>query len=188
MVSPQNEIIANQLKAKMSLKDRAKKVKMLILDIDGVMTDGRIIYDSRGNELKCFNVLDGMGLALLGFAQIKVALITAKGSKAVTRRARDIGAVEVKQNTIDKLAAFRQILKKYNLKEEDICFVGDDIVDLPIIKRAGFAVSVANGCSEVKKAAHYLTKKEGGKGAVREVIEIILRAQNKWRKAISRFL
>lgn len=172
----------------MTLKERAKRVKMLILDIDGVMTDGRIIYDSRGNELKCFNVLDGMGLALLGFAQIKVALITAKGSKVVARRARDIGAVEVKQHTIDKLTALRQILKKYNLKAEEICFMGDDIVDLPIIKRAGFAVSVANGCPEVKKAAHYLTKKQGGKGAVREVIEIILRAQNKWRKVTSRYL
>ena len=85
------------------MRERAKKVKMLILDIDGVMTDGRIIYDTRGNELKCFNVLDGMGFVLLGQAKIKVALITAKGSRVVLRRARDIGAVEVKQNAIDKL-------------------------------------------------------------------------------------
>ncbi len=172
----------------MTLKQRAKKIKMLILDIDGVMTDGRIIYDSRGNELKCFNVLDGMGLALLNQTKIKVALITAKGSPAVKRRAREIGAVEVKQNSIDKLTALRQILRKYNLSSKDICFVGDDLVDFPVMKRAGLAVAVANACSEAKKVAHYVTKKEGGKGAVREVIEIILRAQNEWRRLTRRYL
>lgn len=172
----------------MTINQQAKKIKMLILDIDGVMTDGRIIYDSKSNELKCFNVLDGMGLALLNQTKIKVALITAKGSPAVLRRAREIGAVEVKQNSIDKLTAFHQILKKYNLTNKDICFVGDDLVDLPVMKRAGLAVAVTNACSEVKRAAHYITKKAGGKGAVREVIEIILRAQNKWHKVIKRYL
>lgn len=171
-----------------AVKERAKRVKMLILDIDGVMTDGRIIYDEQGNELKCFNVLDGMGFALLGQTQIKVALITAKGSKAVLRRARDIGAVEVKQNAIDKLTAFGQILQKYNLDNKDICFIGDDLVDLPAMKQAGLAVAVTNACAEVKKIAHYITKKEGGKGAVREVIELILRAQNKWQSVTRRYL
>ena len=172
----------------MTLRQRAKGVKMLILDIDGVMTDGRIIYDEEGNELKCFNVLDGMGLVLLKQTKIKVALITAKGSKAVLRRARDIGAVEVKQNAIDKLTALRQILKKYNLNNRDICFIGDDLVDLPLMKRAELAVAVRGACAEVKRAAHYVTKKEGGKGAVREIIEIILRAQNSWRKVTSRYI
>ncbi|MFH1245801.1 MAG: HAD-IIIA family hydrolase [Candidatus Omnitrophota bacterium] len=171
---------------KLSLK--ARKVKMLILDIDGVMTDGRIIYDNKGNELKCFNVLDGMGLALLYQAGIKVALITAKGSKAVLRRAADIGAAEVKQNAVHKLVPLQQILKKHHLTNEDICFVGDDLVDMPIMKRAGLAVAVANACAEVKQLAHYVTDKEGGKGAVREVIEIILRAQNKWDNLIKKFL
>jgi 3-deoxy-D-manno-octulosonate 8-phosphate phosphatase (KDO 8-P phosphatase) len=171
-----------------TIKQRAKKVKMLILDIDGVMTDGRIIYDDRGNELKCFNVLDGMGLVLLHQANIKVALITAKGSKGVLRRAIDIGAVEVKQNTPEKLRPYNQILKKYNLKDEEICFIGDDLVDLPVMKRVGLAIAVANACSQAQKMAHYVTKKEGGKGAVREAIEIILRAQNKWRKLTQKFL
>lgn len=169
------------------MRERAKKVKMLILDIDGVMTDGRIIYDTRGNELKCFNVLDGMGFVLLGQAKIKVALITAKGSKAVSRRARDIGAVEVKQGAIDKLTAFRQILKKHGLSAKDICFIGDDLLDLPVMKRAGLSVAVPGACPEVKRAARYVTKKEGGKGAVREVIEVILRAQNKWHKLIGKY-
>jgi len=172
----------------MNVKQRAKKVKMLILDVDGVLTDGRIIYDSKGKELKCFNVLDGMGLFLLRLAKIKVALITAKGSPAVRRRARDIGAVELRENVIDKLSAYRQILRKYKLSSKDTCFVGDDLLDLPVIKRAGLGVAVANASPEVKKYADYLTKREGGKGAVREVIEIILRAQNKWQKVIKRFL
>lgn len=173
---------------KETLRRRAKRIKMLILDVDGVMTDGRIIYDSKGNELKCFNVQDGMGLALLNQTRIKVALITAKASKVVLRRARDIGAVEVKQNAIDKLRAFKRILKRHNLKDIDICFIGDDLVDIPVMKRAGLAVAVVNASAEAKGAAHYITEKEGGKGAVREIIEIILRAQNKWRKLTDRYL
>lgn len=172
----------------MGIRERARKIKMLVLDIDGVMTDGRIIYDSRGNDLKCFNVQDGLGLALLHQAGIKVTLITAKASRTVLRRARDIGAVEIKQNAIDKLPAFNQILKKHNLKYKDICFVGDDLIDLPLMRRVGLAVAVNNGCDEVKSAAHYVTRKEGGKGAVREVIEIILRAQDKWHKLVKKYL
>lgn len=161
---------------------------MLILDIDGVMSDGRIIYDNKGNELKCFNVMDGMGLALLNLAKVKVALITAKGSEIVKRRARDIGAVELKQNAINKLIPFKAILKKYSLDSQDICFIGDDLLDLPVMIRVGLAVAVTNACCEVKRIAHYVTKKEGGRGAVREVVEIILRAQNKWRKIVNRYL
>lgn len=172
----------------MTIKQRAKKIKMLILDIDGVMTDGRIIYDSKGNELKCFNVLDGMGLAVLKQIKMKVVLVTAKGSRAVLRRARDIGVTEVWQNAHDKLKPYRQILKKHKLKNEDICFVGDDLVDLSVMKRAGLSVAVANACPEAKRIAHYVTKKEGGKGAVREIIEIILRAQNIWPEIIRKFL
>ncbi|MFC1632356.1 KdsC family phosphatase [Candidatus Omnitrophota bacterium] len=172
----------------MNIRDRAKKIKMLVLDVDGVLTDGRIIYDRQGEQLKCFHVLDGMGLALLKRTQIKVALITAKSSKALLRRARDIGAVEVKQGAHDKSLAFKQLLKKYNLNKEDTCFIGDDLLDLPVIRRAGLAVAVANACAEVKTLAHYVTKKKGGAGAVREVIEIILRAQNKWRKLIEKYL
>jgi 3-deoxy-D-manno-octulosonate 8-phosphate phosphatase (KDO 8-P phosphatase) len=170
------------------MRQRAKRIKMLILDVDGVMTDGGIFYDARGNELKCFNVLDGMGLALLNQTKVKVALITAKGSAAVLRRAREIGAVEVKQNSVDKLMAFRQILKKYDLNSKDVCFIGDDLVDFPVMKRVGFACAVANACNEVKNVAHYVTKREGGRGAVREIIEIILRAQNKWAGLTKKYL
>ena len=107
---------------------------------------------------------------------------------ALLRRARDIGAVEVKQRAIDKLTPFKQILKKHNLSNKDVCFIGDDLVDLPLMRRVGFAVGVAGASGEVKQNAHYITKKEGGKGAVREVIEIILRAQNKWHRLIEKYL
>ena len=172
----------------MTIKQRARKIKMLILDIDGVMTDGRIIYDSKGNELKCFNVLDGMGLAVLKQIKMKVALVTAKGSRVVLRRARDIGVTEVWQNAHDKLKPYRQILKKHKLKNDDICFVGDDLVDLSIMKRAGLSVAVANACPEAKRIAHYVTKKEGGKGAVREIIELILKNQNLWDGLIEKYI
>jgi len=161
---------------------------MLILDIDGVMTDGRIIYDDKGNELKCFYALDGMGLALLKRANIQLALISSKGSPAVLRRVKDFGAQEVKLNITDKLKVFKQILSKYKLKAAEVCFMGDDLVDIPLIKRVGFSVAVPGACSEVKKLADYITKQAGGKGAVREIVEIILRGQNKWRKVIARYL
>jgi 3-deoxy-D-manno-octulosonate 8-phosphate phosphatase (KDO 8-P phosphatase) len=172
----------------MNINQRAEKVKMLILDVDGVLTDGSIIYDDKGNQLKCFSVLDGMGFALLHQTDIRVSLITAKGSEAVLRRAGEIGAVEVRQNAPDKLTHYTQILEKYKLTDGDVCFIGDDLVDLPVLKRAGLAITVPNACEEVKKSAHYITKKEGGKGAVREVIEIILRAQDKWRKLTAVYL
>lgn len=173
---------------KPKMRERARKIKMLILDIDGVMTDGRIIYDNKGNELKCFNVLDGMGLALLKRTKIKLALITAKSSKAVLRRGADIGAVEIKQNSHDKLPVFQKLITKHKLRVEDICFIGDDLPDLPIIRRVGFAVTVPGACAEVKEHAHYITKCSGGKGAVREVVELILRSQNKWKSLIEKYM
>jgi len=171
----------------MTIKERAKRVKMLMLDIDGVLTDGRIIYDDNGNELKCFYALDGMGLALLKHTSIWVALISSKGSPAVLRRVRDFGAQEVKLNINNKLKVFDQILWKYKLKPAQICFIGDDLVDLPLLKRAGFSVAVPGACKEAKKLADYICKKEGGKGAVREVIEIILRGQNIWSKVVKKY-
>ncbi|MFH1045836.1 MAG: HAD hydrolase family protein [Candidatus Omnitrophota bacterium] len=168
----------------MKVKARAKKIKMLALDIDGVLTDGRIIYDNQGNELKCFNVLDGMGLALLKKTPIKVVLISAKGSQAVLRRAKDIGAVEVRQEAQDKLAELKRIIAKYKISLDEVCFVGDDLADLPVLKRVGLAATVKGACAEAKKCAHYIAKRPGGEGAVREVIELILRAQNIWGRLI----
>ena len=170
------------------LEERAKKIKLLILDVDGVLTDGRIIYDNFGDEFKCFNVQDGLGFSLLHASGIKTAIITAKKSKPVLRRAREMGVVKVYQNAWQKLKVYHRLLKKFKLRDCEVCFIGDDLIDVPILKRVGLAVAVANGVKEVKDCAHYVTKKEGGKGAAREVIELILKSQNLWDGLLEKYL
>ena len=168
------------------IEERAKKVKLLILDVDGVLTDGRIVYDNFGDELKLFNVNDGLGVYLLGKVGIKTVIITAKKTKAVLKRARDMRVAAVYSNHY-KLKIYQKVLKKFRVKDEEVCFMGDDLLDFPIIKRAGFAVAPPNATEEVKNTSHYITKKHGGKGAVRELTEIILKSQGLWEKAISRY-
>jgi len=161
-------------------KNRAKKIELLLLDVDGVLTDGRIIYDSQGNDFKFFDVHDGLGVYALRKMGIKTILITAKGSKATTPRAKDMLIEKVYENIVPKTKVYEKILKHYKLKDENICFVGDDLLDIGILKRAGLPIAVANACPEVKKESVYVTKKRGGRGAVREVAELILKSQNKW--------
>jgi len=167
--------------------DKAKRVKLLILDIDGVMTDGRIIYSIYGDELKFFDVQDGFGITLLNRAGIKSAIITAKKSRIVKLRARDMKVAKAYQGYIDKLAAFNKILRAFKISPEEICFIGDDLIDLPVLKRVGFAVAVPNAVDEVREAAHFITSKTGGRGAVREICDLILKSQNKWDLATSKF-
>jgi len=168
--------------------DRAKKVKLLIIDIDGVMTDGRIIYSIYGDELKFFDVQDGFGISLLRGAGIPSVIITAKKSRIVTLRARDMRVAKAYQGHIDKLVPFEDILKRFKIAPEEICFVGDDLIDIPVLKRVGFAVAVPNAVDEVKKDAHLITSRAGGKGAVREVCDLILKSQNKWDLVTSKYL
>lgn len=167
---------------------RAKKIKLLIMDVDGVLTDGRIIYTNSGDELKFFDVTDGMGLSLFARAGLKTAVLTAKGSWIVLKRAKEMHIDRVYQNAVKKDDVFKNILSDFGLLPEEICFIGDDLVDVPVLKKAGLAVAVPNACNEVKKAAHYVTKKEGGRGAVREIIELILKAQGKWDELMKRYL
>lgn len=169
------------------IEERAKKIKLLILDVDGVLTDGRIIYDNFGDEFKCFNVRDGLGMYLFYKAGLKSVIITAKKTKAVKRRARDMRVAAVYSDH-RKLNIYKQVLKRFRVKDEEVCFIGDDLLDLPIIKRAGFAVSPPNGSEEVRNSAHYITDTQGGSGAVREVIEIILKSQGLWEKVIAGYL
>lgn len=171
-----------------SIIDRVKKVKALILDIDGVMTDGRIIYSIYGDELKFFDVQDGLGIALLNKAGIKTFIITAKKSRIVKLRARDMQVTGAYQGYHDKLIPFNNILKRFHIKADEVCFVGDDIIDIPVLKRAGFAVAVPNAVDEVKEAAHHTTRKSGGRGAVREICDLILKSQGKWEAATARYL
>jgi 3-deoxy-D-manno-octulosonate 8-phosphate phosphatase (KDO 8-P phosphatase) len=164
---------------------RLKKIKLLALDVDGVLTDGRIIYDNFGDELKFYNATDGLGLVLLRNAGIITVVITSKKSKANSRRAGELRIREIHQNVKDKLKVFDGVLKKYKISPDETCVVGDDLADLPMMRRSGFAVAVQNAVSDVKIAAHYVTTKSGGRGAVREVCENILKAQGKWAKATS---
>lgn len=170
----------------MDIQEKAKKIKLLVLDVDGVLTDGRIIYGDGGDELKFFDCQDGLGLALLAEAGLSSILISAKKSKVIFRRAKDMKVSRVIFSG-NKLQTFRTLLDKVNLKTEEVCFMGDDLLDLGIIKKAGLAVAVSNAASEVKEAAHMITKNAGGRGAVREVIEMILKAQGKWQAIVDRF-
>ena len=164
--------------------EKIKKIKLLILDVDGVLTDGRIIYDSKGRDSKFFDVHDGLGVYLLRTAGIKTILITAKGSKTIRPRAKDMKVEEYYEDIFPKTKVLDKIMKKHNVSQEEICFIGDDLVDLSIMKAVGFAVAVANASLDIKAAAGYITQKSGGRGAVREVAELILKTQNKWDEAI----
>jgi 3-deoxy-D-manno-octulosonate 8-phosphate phosphatase (KDO 8-P phosphatase) len=167
-----------------SVLAKAKKIKLLLLDVDGVLTDGRIIYDSRGRDLKFFDVHDGLGVYLLNKVGIRTILITAKGSRTIQPRARDMHVAEVFANISPKSAVLDKILKKYKVSSDEICFVGDDLVDLSLMKKIGFPVAVFNACSQIKQVASYITLKEGGRQAVREVAELILKAQGKWQEIL----
>ncbi len=166
------------------LRKKAGKVKLLLLDVDGVLTDGRIVYDSAGRDMKFFDVHDGMGVYLLKRAGIPTILITAKGSKAIRPRARDMRVAQVFQDVSPKSAVLERILKKYKVSPEEVCFVGDDLVDLCLMKRVGFPVAVFNACIELKQAASYITIREGGRGAVREVAELILKSRGQWSQVV----
>ena len=144
------------------LIEKAKRVKLLLLDVDGVLTDGRIIYDSKGRDSKFFDVHDGLGVYLLQRAGIPTVLITAKGSRTLKHRARDMRVAEIFADVSPKTVVFDKILKRYNVISEEVCFVGDDLVDLCLMKKVGFSIAVFNACAEVKNLAHYITYREGG--------------------------
>ena len=158
----------------MSLKERVRDLKYLILDVDGVLTEGQLYYTAEGETLKAFSVHDGMGIKLLQSAGIKVGIISGRNSKALEVRLKELGAEDIYMGELDKLSAFEEILSAHNLSEREVGFVGDDIVDIPILERVGLPVAVRNAVKEVKKRAVYVTRREGGKGAVREVAELIL--------------
>ena len=168
----------------MTVEERARKIKLLLSDIDGVLTDGKIIYDTFGAEVKSFNVLDGVGLSLTASNGIKVILISARGSSILRRRARELNVTKLYQNVRDKSAVFQKLLRRLKLSADEVCYMGDDLPDLSVMRQAGLAVAVPNAVSEVRDAAHYVTKKQGGDGAAREITELILKAQGKWEKIV----
>lgn len=170
------------------LQARARKISLLLMDVDGVMTDGKIYFLPEGGEAKGFNAQDGVGIRLLQRAGVRTGILSGRESSIVSRRAAELGMSIVLQKSSDKLASFHQILQQEGLTADRIGFVGDDLVDLPVFQRVGLAVAVANAREEVRRAAHYVTQAPGGQGAVREVTELILRAQDKWGEVTERYL
>lgn len=168
------------------LNVKFEKIKLLIMDVDGVLTDGGIILGNDSQEFKRFDVQDGFGLVLARMEGIKTAVITGKQSDIVLKRMSDLKIDYVYQNIKDKLAVLNEIKEALGISNESICVVGDDLIDIPMMGKAGVAVAVANARTEVKKAACYVTRAKGGYGAVREVIETILKAQNKWQDILKR--
>jgi 3-deoxy-D-manno-octulosonate 8-phosphate phosphatase (KDO 8-P phosphatase) len=154
-----------------------KKIKLLILDVDGVLTRGEIIYDDNGRELKIFNVKDGFGVFLLARAGIKTILLSARNSPVLRKRARDMRAAEVIGRLLPKEKALAKIMRKYKVSREEIAFIGDDLIDVGLMKKVGLGVAVRDASPAVKKAARYVTSKKGGEGAVREVVDLIIRHQ-----------
>lgn len=162
------------------MEERLQKIKMLLLDVDGVLTDGRIVYGSDGTETKAFDVKDGHGLKMIQRAGIEVGIITGRKSSVVERRACELGISILYQGVKDKLVPFREILETCSIGEDEIAYVGDDIVDLPILLRVGFAATVADALPEVRERVHYVADRQGGKAAVREICDLILKGSGRW--------
>ena len=178
----------NEVSDEFSHLERAKNIKLLLLDVDGVLTDGKLYFSDSGNELKAFNVLDGHGIKTLQSIGVLVGIITARKSELVARRAVDLGIDVVVQGSEDKHAAADEIRSKQGLNWDQVAFMGDDYPDLGVMCRCGLALTVANAHRAVAARAHWQTKKNGGDGAVREACDMILQAQGAYEAALEKYL
>lgn len=169
------------------LTERAKQIKMIVLDVDGVLTNGLMYFDREGESLKAFHVHDGLGIALAHNAGIQTAIITGRTSEMVRLRAAELQIDDLYQGTLTKITAIQQLIVKYTLTLSQICYVGDDLNDLPLLEQVGLACAVANAVDEVKAVSHFMTSLPGGAGAVRQVIEMILKAQGKWESTVAAY-
>ncbi|MBS1988935.1 MAG: HAD hydrolase family protein [Cyanobacteria bacterium SZAS LIN-3] len=179
------------LTVKDSVMARAAKVKLILMDVDGVLTNGNLYYfpgpDGKPTEFKSFNSQDGAGIHCLNLVGIKTGVISGRDSQAVTERARILKMTYVYQGHLEKEGIYEEILKKENLEDESVAFIGDDFPDYVILKRCGFAVAVGNARPELIERAHYVTKANGGEGAVREVAELVIRARGEWPLVLKKF-
>ncbi len=166
---------------------RASRITTLVMDVDGVLTDGRIVYAGYGDELKSFDVQDGAGLVFWNRVGLKAAIITSRTSKLVKRRAKELQIGFLSQGQSAKLPVYEQLLKRWRLSDEQVCVMSDDLMELPLLLRAGLAVAVSNAVEDVKRISHYVTHKPGGRGAVREVTDMILKAKGLWDQVTQRF-
>jgi 3-deoxy-D-manno-octulosonate 8-phosphate phosphatase (KDO 8-P phosphatase) len=170
----------------MTLQERCAGIRLLALDVDGVLTDGGIVYGSDGSEQKTFHVRDGSGLKLWAQAGKQAAIITGRSSPIVEVRAQELDIGFVYQGASDKRQAFQNLLDAAGARPDSVCYVGDDVPDLPLLRLCRLAVAVADACTEVRAEAHYITRAAGGRGAVRETIELILRCQGVWQEVVER--
>ncbi len=171
----------------MSVESKCQSIELLLMDVDGVLTDGRLILDDRGVETKCFHVRDGTAIRLWQQVGYRAGLLTHRSSQVVRLRAAELGIEIVRQSTEDKLATAREIAQSLGLELDQVCFIGDDLPDLAAIRAVGFSAAVSDAASEVRRAADYVTHAAGGRGAVREVIELVLKNQQRWEQAIRRY-
>ena len=165
-----------------------KQLKLLILDVDGVLTDGRLFFDDSGREYKCFHARDGHGIKLLRLTGVEVAVISGRKSNSVTLRMQGLGVEHVYQGHENKRAAFAEILQILGLAPEQVAYIGDDILDLPVMRQVGFAVAVQDANFAVKRHAHWQTQTPGGLGAVREVCDLIMQAQGSFEGVLQTYL
>jgi 3-deoxy-D-manno-octulosonate 8-phosphate phosphatase (KDO 8-P phosphatase) len=172
----------------MNTTELANKIQLIIFDVDGVLTDGGLYFTEDGAEFKRFNSLDGHGIKMLKDNGVEVAVITARDSKAVAYRMKNLGITHFYQGQSDKVVAFSDLLQKLNLSADEVAYVGDDVIDLPVMTKVGFAIAVANAHDTVKQYANLITEKSGGHGAVREVCDFILKAQGKFDDAMKLYL
>ena len=166
---------------------RASKISLLVVDVDGVLTDGRIIYAEYGDELKCFDVQDGAGLVFWHRVRLKSAIISGRKSKLLKRRAKEMRVDFLAQGKLIKLPVYKRLLNKFRVTDEQVCVICDDLMELPMARRAGLAVAVPNAAEEIKKVSHYTTQRSGGRGAVRETVDIILKAKGLWDQILHRY-
>jgi 3-deoxy-D-manno-octulosonate 8-phosphate phosphatase (KDO 8-P phosphatase) len=172
----------------MNLDERCRRIELMLSDVDGVLTDGGVVLDSHGVETKRFHIRDGMGIRLWQQAGHRFGLITMRNSPMVSQRAGELGIEIIQQGIGNKLTAVQHILQQQRLSLEQVCFVGDDLPDLPAVRAVGLGVAVADACGELRQAAHYVTRLGGGTGAIREVIECVLQAQGRWSQVIAAYL
>lgn len=163
------------------MQNRLTPIRLLLLDVDGVLSDGRIVYDAHGTEIKTFDVKDGHGIKMLQKAGIEVGIISGRSSKVVNVRAKELGIEILYQGIADKDIPYAEIIRQRGLRDEEIAYIGDDVVDLPILRRVGFAVATADAVEDIRPYVHYVTNRFGGRGAVREVCDLILKARGDWQ-------
>lgn len=170
-----------------AVNDRGRAIVWLVLDVDGVLTDGRITYSDKGEEIKAFHVRDGTAIKLWLQQGKRLAFLSGRQTPIVDRRGAELGVTAIVQGAQDKLPAFENLLRQHGVTASQVAYVGDDLPDVPVLRRCGLAVAVADACPEARGAAHYITEAAGGQGAVREIVELILKSQERWPAVVANY-